>query len=62
MKPIIFIDPGHSDRDPGAVGYEKEMPLNEALSRHMAEHLKANYECEPYICPSNIDSLAQICR
>ena len=62
MKPIIFIDPGHSDRDPGAVGYETEMPLNEAVSRHQAEYLKKHYECEPYVCPSNIDSLGEICR
>ena len=62
MIPIIFIDPGHSDIDPGAVGYETEMLLNETVSRHMADYLKANYECEPFVCPSNIDSLKEICR
>ena len=24
----IYINPGHSDRDPGAVGYETERKLN----------------------------------
>ena len=62
VKPIIFIDPGHSDRDPGAVGYETEVELAELVSKHMADYLKTRYECESYVCPSNIDSLAQICK
>ena len=60
-KKLIFIDPGHSDRDPGAVGYETEFQLAEAVSRHQAEYLRANYDCEVFICPSNVDSLAEIC-
>ena len=62
MKPIIFIDPGHSDRDPGAVGFETEFKLAELVSRHQADYLKTHYACEAYVCPSNIDSLAQICK
>ena len=62
MKPIIFIDPGHSNIDPGAVGFETEFRLNEAVSKHQYDYLKANYECEPFVCPSNIDSLKEICR
>ena len=62
MKPIIFIDPGHSDRDPGAVGFETEFKLAELVSKHQADYLKTHYECEPYVCPSNIDSLAQVCK
>lgn len=58
---MIFIDPGHSDIDPGAVGYETEFRLAEAVSKHQADHMRANYDCEVFICPSNMDSLAQIC-
>lgn len=62
MKPIIFIDPGHSDIDPGAVGFETEFRLNEAVSKYQYEYLKAHFDCEPFLCPSNIDSLGEICR
>lgn len=56
----IYIDPGHSDIDPGAVGYEVEFRLNEAVSRYMNDHLLANYECQTRLCPSNVDRLAAI--
>ena len=42
----IYIDPGHSKSDPGAVGYEVERDLNERVSVFQSEHLLANYECE----------------
>lgn len=58
----IYIDPGHSDIDPGAVGYETEFKLNEAVSKHQSDYLLANYECEVRVCPPNIDSLAAICK
>lgn len=56
----IYIDPGHSDVDPGAVGYETEFRLNEAVSRHMNDYLLAHYDCETRVCPSNVDSLTAI--
>lgn len=62
MKKLIFIDPGHSTIDPGAVGYETEFRLAESVSKYQAEHLRANFDCEVFICPSDIDSLAQICK
>ena len=62
MEPIIFIDPGHSDRDPGAVGYETEFQLAEAVAKHKKAFLEAHYVCKPYVCPSNIDSLKEICK
>lgn len=62
MKPIVFIDPGHSNIDPGAVGFETEFRLNEAVSKYQHDYLKTHYECEPFVCPSNIDSLGEICR
>ena len=61
MKKLIFIDPGHSRIDPGAVGYETEVRLAEAVSKYQAEILRANYDCEVFICPDDIDSLAEIC-
>ena len=58
----IYIDPGHSSIDPGAVGYETEFRLNEEVSKHQADYLRANYECDVRVCPPNIDSLAAICK
>lgn len=57
----IYINPGHSDRDPGAVGYETERRLNVAVSNHMRDYLLANYECEVKMNPGTMDSLSAIC-
>ena len=59
---VIFIDPGHSIIDPGAVGYETEFRLSEAVSKYQAEYLREHYVCAPFVCPSDIDSLAVICK
>ena len=58
----IYINPGHSDKDPGAVGYETERRLNVAVSQHMNDYLLANYECETRMNPSTMDSLTAICN
>lgn len=58
----IYINPGHSDKDPGAVGYETERKLNVAVSKHMNEYLLANYECETKMNPGTMDSLTTICN
>lgn len=47
----IYIDPGHSDVDPGAVGFEVERDLNEKTAKYMHEYLQANYVCESKIDP-----------
>lgn len=60
MTKKIYIDPGHSYIDPGAVGYEVERDLNEKVSKFMAEHLRAKYVCETKVCPINVDSLTEI--
>ena len=31
----VYINPGHSDKDPGAVGYEIERELNVKTAEHM---------------------------
>ena len=45
----IYINPGHSDRDPGAVGFETERVLNVKVSIFMEAYLLENYVCESYI-------------
>ena len=42
----IYINPGHSDKDPGAVGYEMERALNVKVGQYMEEYLSANYGCQ----------------
>lgn len=56
----IYINPGHSDRDPGAVSYETERRLNVAVSKYMNEYLLANYECETKVWSN--DSLSAVCQ
>ena len=59
MIPKVYINPGHSDKDPGAVGYETERRLNVAVSKHMNEYLLANYVCETKV--NSGDSLYALC-
>lgn len=58
----IYINPGHSDKDPGAVGYETERKLNVKVSQYMNDYLLANYECETKMNPGSMDSLTAICK
>lgn len=62
MSMKIYINPGHSDKDPGAVGYETERVLNVKVSEYMNEHLLANYECETKMNPGSMDSIIAICN
>ena len=62
MVKKIYINPGHSDRDPGAVGYETERKLNVRVSRYMQDYLLENYECETRMNPGTVDSLTEICN
>lgn len=56
----IYIDPGHSISDPGAVGYEVERDLNERVSVFQSEHLLANYECEVKVGDISINSTSKV--
>lgn len=56
----VFIDPGHSIVDPGAVGFEVERDLNEKVSRFMDEHLRENYVCETKVDPVENNSLKAV--
>lgn len=58
--PRIYIDPGHSSVDPGAVGYEVERDLNEKVSKYQNEHLLANYVCETKVDPVTNNSLSAV--
>ena len=60
MKKKIYINPGHSDKDPGAVGYETERRLNVAVSKFMNEHLLEHYDCETRMNPGTMSKLAEI--
>ena len=56
----IYINPGHSNTDPGAVGFETERRLNVAVSNFMNEYLLENYECETRMNPGTMSKLAEI--
>ena len=58
----IYINPGHSDKDPGAVGHETERRMNVAVSLHMNSYLVENYVCETKMNPGTMGSLTEICN
>lgn len=60
MAKKVYINPGHSDTDPGAVGYETERRLNVKVSQFQRDHLLANYTCEVRMNPGTMGNLAAI--
>lgn len=60
MTKKIYINPGHSDKDPGAVGYETERVLNVKVSNFMRDHLLQNYVIDVRMNPGSMDSLSAI--
>ena len=60
MIPKIYINPGHSDKDSGAVGFEVERELDVKVSQYQMDHLLANYKCEVRMNPGTMCSLAAI--
>ncbi len=60
MAKKIYINPGHSNKDSGAVGYAKERDLNVSVSKYMNEYLLEHYDCETRIYSN--DSLAAVCK
>ena len=62
MSKKIYINPGHSNVDPGAIGHEVERELNVKVSNYMNEHLLANYEVETRMNSGSIDSLSVIVK
>jgi N-acetylmuramoyl-L-alanine amidase len=62
MAKKIYINPGHSDKDPGAVGYEKERDLNVRTAKYMNAYLRDKYVCELKKTPGSMGKLADICK
>ena len=60
MSKKIYINPGHSEKDPGAVAYETERKLNVKVSDFMNKYLLENYDCETRIYSN--DSLNAVCN
>lgn len=59
MSKKIYINPGHSEKDPGAVGYATERQLNEKVSGFMADYLQTHFDCQIRVYSS--DSLNAVC-
>lgn len=60
MVKRIYINPGHSDTDPGAVGYETERLLNVKVCQFQRDYLLANYTCQVRMNPGSMGKLAEI--
>ena len=60
--PKIYLNPGHSDKDPGAVGYEVERKLAVKVVQYEREHLLENYICEVRMNPVTMGNLYEICE
>lgn len=60
MTKKIYINPGHSNSDPGAVGYETERELNVKVSNYQKDYLQAKYVCDVRVNPGNMDDLNKI--
>lgn len=60
MSKKIYINPGHSDKDPGAVGYETERALNVKCADFMNRHLLENYDCQTRMNPGTMNSVSQV--
>ena len=55
----IYINPGHSDKDPGAVGYETERDLNVLVASEMAVYMTQHFDCQVRV--GSGDSLYGLC-
>ena len=56
----VYINIGHSDKDPGAVGYETERVLNVKVANFQRDHLLENYECEVRMNPGSMNSTREV--
>ena len=62
MAKKIYINPGHSDTDPGAVKYEVERELNVKVSNYQRDYLLEHYDCEIRMNPGTMGNLYTICN
>ena len=61
MIPRIYLNPGHSDKDPGAVGFAVERKLAVKVVQYEREHLLKHYICEVRTNPGTMGNLYNIC-
>lgn len=55
----VYINPGHTDTDPGAVGYEVERELILKVSNYMYAYLLGNYKCLIRMKSGNLKEIAK---
>ena len=60
MGKKIYINPGHSDKDPGAVGYETERKLNVKVAEFMNAYLLENYQVQTKVTAGAVNSTATV--
>lgn len=60
MSKKIYINPGHSNVDPGAVGFETERVLNVKVTDFMNRHLLENYQVQTKVTDGNLNSVAAV--
>jgi N-acetylmuramoyl-L-alanine amidase len=60
MSKKIYINPGHSDKDPGAVGFEIERNLNVKTANYMNEYLLENYDCQTKVNAGSVNNTATV--
>lgn len=62
MSKKIYINPGHSDTNPGAVAYETERVLNVKVSDFMNRYLLQHYQVQTKVTDGSMNSLTEISR
>lgn len=62
MVKKIYINPGHSNVDPGAVGHAVERELNVKVSNYQKDYLLRNYECEVRMNPGTMTKLGSVTK
>ena len=62
MAKKIYINAGHSNKDPGAVKYETERKLNVKVSEYMNEYLLKNYECKTKMSTGDMLTLSSVSK
>ena len=59
MTPKLYINPGHSNQDPGAVGYETERVLNVKTAEYMNRHILEHYNVQTKVTAGSVNSTAK---
>lgn len=62
MAKKIYLNEGHSNTDPGAVGYEVERELVVKVGKYFEAYLEKNYTCSVKESKGTVGSLTTICN